>query len=166
MALCCEAMIKIKMRKFKEALFDIETAIEVNKTYEDAWYLSLLAQVNIKKKEAEQDIGHIKYLYMQEKAFDVINEHVNKLEHFDVEWFKLLVDSCPVKAMIELDNINQWQLLCNHQYGTDDYTRWYNTAVTWHNEYNNTWSYNDKRINAFYEKVYYIHESKGLHLIV
>ena len=92
--LCNTAMVKLKMRKFKEALFDIETAIEANKTYDDAWYLSLLAHVGLEnRKGAERDIKHIKHIDMQEKAFDVINEHVNKLEHFDVEWFRLLVDS-------------------------------------------------------------------------
>ena len=115
------------------------------------------------KKEADQDIRHISHSFMQKKAFDVINEYVNKLEHFDVQWFKLLVDSCPHQAMYELDNINQWQSLCNHQYGTDDdYTRWYNTAATWYNKYNNT-EYNYKNATAFFEKVYYMHKSKGLH---
>src|SRR6185369_15615578 len=101
---------------------------------------------------------------MQEKAFDVINEHVNKLEHFDVEWFKLLVNSYPYKAFDKLDTykVNQWQSLCNHQYGTDDYSKWYNTAATWYNKYNNT-PRNCKNINAFFEKVYYMHKSKGLH---
>src|SRR6185312_4994717 len=97
----------------------------------------------------------------QEKAFDVINEYVNKLEHFDAKWFKVLVDSCSHKAMYELDNVNQWQLLCNHQYGTYDYIRQYDTAVTWYNKYNNTWWYKHTHINAFYEKVYYMHKSKG-----
>src|SRR5439155_20430160 len=64
--LCNMAMVKLKMRNFKEALFDIETAIEANKTYDDAWYLSLLAHVGlVNKKEAEQDIKHIKYMDMQ-----------------------------------------------------------------------------------------------------
>src|SRR5438477_3014526 len=159
--LCNMAMVKLKMRKFKEALFDIETAIEVNKTYDDAWYLSLLAHVglvNINKKEVEQDIGHINYGYvnyldMQKKAFGIINEHVNKLEHFDVEWFRLLVNSCSYRAMDKLNATNQWKLLCNYQYGTDGYTRWYNIATTWYNKYNNT-KYNHTHINAFFEKVY------------
>src|SRR2546423_1453047 len=99
---------------------------------------------------------------MQEKTFNVINEYVNKLEHFDVELFKLLVNSCPYKAMKELSDINQWQSLCNHQYGTNDYTRWYDTAATWYNKYNNI-EYNHMHINAFFEKVYYMHKSKGLH---
>src|SRR5205085_9930862 len=136
-----------------------------NKCYDNAWHLSLVAHVGLEnKKGAEQDIKYIRHPDMQEKAFDVVNEYVNKLEHFDVQWFKILVDSCSYKAMCKLDNINQWQSLCNHQYGTDDYTRWYNTAVTWHTKYNNTW-YNHTRLNAFYEKVYYMHKSKGLHLI-
>src|SRR6185312_7091973 len=106
-ALCNRAMVKIKMKNFEKALFDIETAIEVNKMYVDAWCLSLLAHIGLgNKKGAEQNIEHIKCSNMQRTAFDVINEHVNKLEHFDVEWFKLLVDSYPVRAMYELDNIN------------------------------------------------------------
>src|SRR6185436_12249967 len=43
--LCNISMVKSKMKKFKEALFDIETAIKVNNVYNDAWYLSLLAHV-------------------------------------------------------------------------------------------------------------------------
>ena len=107
-------------------------------------------------------VHNIKQLYMQEKACDVINEYVNKLEHFDVEWFRLLVDSWPHKAMAQLDDINHWKSLCNHQFGTDDYTRWYDTAAPWYNMHNNT-EYNHMNINAFFEKVYYMHKSKGLH---
>ena len=159
-ALCNKAKIKLDMKLFEKTLFDIETAIEVNKVYSDAWYLSLVAHVGLEnKKEAEQDIKHIGNLFMQEKAFKVINEYVNKL---DMEWFTILVDSCPHKAMDRLSDTNQWQSLCNHQYGTDDYTRWYNTAATWYNKYNNT-EYNHTCINAFFEKVYYINKSKGLH---
>src|SRR6185436_19940073 len=85
MALCNKAKIKLGMKNFGKALFDIETAIEVNKVYSDAWYLSLVAHVGLgNKKEAEQDIVHISRPFMQQKAFDVINEYVNKLEHFDV----------------------------------------------------------------------------------
>ena len=74
------------------------------------------------------------------------------------------MDSCSYKAMWRLDDINQWQSLCHCQYGTDDYTRWYNTATTWYNKYNNTPDpYNHTFINAFFEKVYYMHKSKGLH---
>ena len=102
-------------------------------------------------------IGH---LFMQAKAFDVINGHVNKLKCFDMEWFKILVDSSLLKAMSKLDNNNQWKSLCNHQYGRDDYTRWYNGAVTWYHKYNNApCSY--KNTKAFFEKVYYMHKSKG-----
>ena len=99
-------------------------------------------------------------------AFDVIYKFVNKLEYCDVEWFKILVNSYPAKckAMYDLNNINEWQSLCNRQYGIDDYTRWYKSAVTWYNKYNNT-PHNHMRINAFFEKVYYMHKSKGLHLI-
>ena len=161
--LCNMAMVKLKMRKFKEALFDIETAIEANKTYDDAWYLSLMAHLSLgNKKGTEQDIRHIRHNFVQEKAFKVINEYVNKLEHFDVEWFRLFVDSYPYKAIVELNDINQWRSLCNHQYVTDDYTRWYNTAATWYNKYNNTKD-NHMNVNAFFEKVYYMHKSKGLH---
>ena len=81
-----------------------------------------------------------------------------------MKWFTLLVDSYLVKAMRDLNDIDQWKSLCNYQYGRDDYTRWYNAAVTWYHKYNNT-EYNHRRTNAFYEKVYYMHKSKGLHLI-
>ena len=64
--------------------------------------------------------------------------------------------------MKELNDVSQWQSLCNHQYGTDDYTRWHDTAAAWYNTYNNT-QYNHAYINAFFEKVYYMHKSKGLH---
>ena len=116
-------------------------------------------------KKAEQDIQHINYYVIQRHAFKVINEFVNKLEHFDADWFKILVDSYPAKAIYKLNNIDQWKFLCIYQYGKDDYTRWYNTAVTWYNEYNTTTTDNHTRLNAFYEKVYYMHKSKGLHLI-
>jgi len=66
--------------------------------------------------------------------------------------------------MDKLNNINEWQSLCTHQYGIDDYTKWYNTAVTWYNKYNNT-LYNHTRIDAFFEKVYYMHKSKGFTLL-
>src|SRR6185312_11006152 len=163
-ALCNRAKIKLDMKNFEKALLDIEKAIEVNKVYNDAWYLGLVAHVGLEnRKEVEQDIGHIRHLYMQKKAFDLINGFANKLEHFDVEWFKTLVDSCPHQATYKLDklvNINQWQLLCKHQYGADDYTRWYNTAATWYDTYNNT-RYNYQHTNAFYKKVYYMHKSKS-----
>src|SRR5438874_9813367 len=64
--LCNRAMVKLKMRKFKEALFDIETALEVDKVYNDAWYLSLIAHVGLENKiKVEQDIGNIKHPDMQ-----------------------------------------------------------------------------------------------------
>src|SRR6185312_4169192 len=163
-ALCNRAKIKLDMKNFRKALFDIETASGVNTVYDDGWYLSLVAHVGLEnKKEAEQDIGHISCPFIRTRAFDVIKEYVNKLEHFDVEWFKILVDNYTVKAMDRLNNINQWQSLC-HQYGTDDYTRWYNTAVTWYNKYNNA-PHKHTYTKAFYKKVYYMHKSKGLHLI-
>src|SRR6185312_3944968 len=88
MALCNRANIKLDMKNFRKALFDIETAIGINKIYDHAWYLSLVTHVELgNRKDAKQDIGHIKDFDMQEKAFDVINKYVNKLEHFDVEWF-------------------------------------------------------------------------------
>src|SRR6185312_12514885 len=91
-ALCNRAMVKIKMKNFEKALFDIETAIEVNEMYVDAWCLSLLAYVSLgNEKRAEQNIGYITHLDMQRKAFDIIKEYVNKFEHFNVEWFKVLV---------------------------------------------------------------------------
>jgi len=110
-ALCNVAMIRIEMKNFGKALIDLEAVIKVNQIYYDAWYLSLMAHLGLGgKKGAEQDIGHIKYLDIQRNAYDIINEYVNKLEHFDVEWFKILVDSCPHQAMLdELYNINQWQ---------------------------------------------------------
>jgi len=164
-ALYNRALIKFKLGNLQKALLDIETAIEVNNVYDNTWYLGLKTHVRLQDHEkAEQDIGHIGHLFMQAKAFDVINGHVNKLKCFDMEWFKILVDSSLLKAMSKLDNNNQWKSLCNHQYGIDDYTRWYNTAVTWHKTYNNT-TYNHTCLNAFYKKVYYMHKSKGLHLI-
>src|SRR5207237_4784132 len=67
MALCNRTMMKIKMKNFGKALFDIETAIEVNKVYDNAWYLSLVAHVGLEnKKGAGQDIEHIKRSNMQE----------------------------------------------------------------------------------------------------
>ena len=57
------------------------------------------------KRATERNIRHIKHPYLQKNTFDIINEYVNKLEHFDVEWFKILVDSFSVKAMYKLDNI-------------------------------------------------------------
>src|SRR6185437_14559765 len=42
-ALCNRAIIKLDMKNFGKALLDIETAIEVNKIYDDAWYLNLVA---------------------------------------------------------------------------------------------------------------------------
>ena len=52
------------MGKFKQALFDIESAIEVNKVYNNAWYLSLLAHIGLEnKKGTKRDIGHIKLQY-------------------------------------------------------------------------------------------------------
>src|SRR6185312_3402447 len=55
-ALCNRAKINIDMKNFRKALFDIETAIEVNQYYDDAWYLSLVVHVQLgKKKDAEQD---------------------------------------------------------------------------------------------------------------
>src|SRR5205823_2142364 len=101
------AKIKLCMENFRKALFDIETAIEVNKAYDDIWYLSLVAHIGLQnKKEAERDIRHIRGLDMQKKAFNVISEFLNKLEHFDVEWFRILVDSCSYNAMYNLDNSN------------------------------------------------------------
>src|SRR6185437_8159303 len=93
--LCNRAKIKLDVKIFEKVLFDLETAIGVNKVYNDAWYLSLMAHVGLEnRKEVEHDIGHIKHLDIQGKAFDLISEYVNKLEHFDVEWFKILVNSC------------------------------------------------------------------------
>jgi len=162
-ALYNRAWIKRKMGNIQKAMFDIETAIEVNNVYDNTWYQSLNMYVNLQNKK--QDIRHIGYYY-QENAFDVIYEFVNKLEHFDVKWFKHLVDSFPSKAMHALNDINQWQSLCSYQYGTDNYyyTRWYKSAVTWYNEYNNT-PRNHTRTDAFFEKVFYMHKSKELHLI-
>src|SRR6185312_8245016 len=113
---------------------------------------------------AEQDIKKIAYYEdsysLQENTFAMIYKFVNKLEHFDVKWFTLLVDSYPLRAMCYLDDIDQWKSLCNYQYGRDDYTRWYNAAVTWYHKYNNApCSY--KNTKAFFEKVYYMHKSKG-----
>src|SRR6185436_7857341 len=103
MALGNKAKIKLGMKNFGKALFDIETAIEVNKVYSNAWYLSLVAHVGLgNKKGAEQDIGHISHPDWQDEAFTVIYKFVNKLEHFDVEWFKSLVDSCSYRAMYGL----------------------------------------------------------------
>ena len=44
-------------------------------------------------EKAKQDVRFIKTLYYQERAFIVISEYINKPEHFDVEWFKSLVDT-------------------------------------------------------------------------
>jgi len=164
-ALCNRAGIKIEMKNFEKALFDIETAIEVHDIYDNIWYLSLTAHLSLQNmKKAEQDIKNINIVYyeytIQETTFDVIYEFVNKLEHFDVKWFTLLVDSYPAKAMYKLKDIYQWKSLCNHQYGRDDYTRWYNGAVTWYHKYNNA-PHNYKNTKAFFEKVYYMHKSKG-----
>src|SRR6185312_146714 len=69
-ALCNKAKIKLDMKHFEKALFDIEAAIEVNKVYSDAWYLSLVAHVGLgNKKGAEQDIGHISHPDWQDEAF-------------------------------------------------------------------------------------------------
>ena len=116
--------------------------------------------VNLQNKEL--DIKHITGQY-DAFVFDVIYEFVNKLEHFDVKWFKYLVDSFPAKAIRDL-NINQWQSLCSYQYGTDNYSRWYITVVTWYNKYNNA-PRNHMHTKAFFEKVYYMQKSKGLCLI-
>src|SRR6185312_16953781 len=96
----------------------------------NTWYLSLKTYVNLQDKEkAEQDIKKIAYYEdsysLQENTFAMIYKFVNKLEHFDVKWFTLLVDSYPLRAMCYLDDIDQWKSLCNYQYGRDDYTRWY-----------------------------------------
>ena len=162
-ALYNRALIKRKrMGNIQKAMFDIETAIEVNNVYDNTWYQSLNMYVNLQNKE--QDIKPITGNCYQYYVFDVIYEFVNKLEHFDVKWFKHLVDSCSARAIDKLDDINQWQSLCSYQYGTDNYTRWYNTVVTWYNKYNNT-KYNHMHTKAFFEKVYYMQKSKRLCLI-
>jgi len=152
-------MNKLKMKKFGKALFDIGTAMEVDNICDDAWYLSLVVHVALgNKKEAEQDIRHISCHFMQEEAFDVICGFVDKLERFDMEWFKILIGSCSYKAMQKLDNVVQWKSLCDNQYGANDYTKWYDTAVTCYINYNNaTRSY--VYTKAFFEKVYYMHKS-------
>ena len=154
-ALYNRAVIKLRMGNVQKALFDIETAIEVNNVYDSTWYQSLIVYMSLQNKEkVEQNIKHIDRYY-QTDLFNVIFEFVNNLKHFDVKWFKLLVDSCTFKAIYKLNNINEWQSLCNYQYGTDDYNRWYKSAVTWYNKYNNT-PHNHMHINAFFEKVYYM----------
>ena len=161
MALHNRALIKQKMGNVQKALFDIETAIEVNNVYDNTWYSSLNMYMSLQNEEKiERGIKYINRYY-QSDAFD---EFVNKFKHFDVKWFKHLVDSCTYKAMVKLNNINEWQSLCNQQYGTSDYTRWYDTAVTWYNKYNNA-PCNHTHTDAFFEKVYYMHKSRGCILL-
>ena len=87
----------------------------------------------------------------------MIYEFVNKLEHFDAEWFKVLVDSYPVKALYILNDIKQWQALCQQQFGTDGHDGWYNSAVAWYNKYSNTLQVFTRKGK---EKVYYMQRSK------
>ena len=109
------------------------------------------------KKAAEEDIKHIPYY--QHNVFSVINEFVY---NFDIEWFKILVDSCPYLAMGDLSDpkdAKKWQALCQQQFETEDYTRWYNNSKDWYNKHCNTCC-NHKKITSYFEKTFYIHKSK------
>ena len=149
------------MNNFEKALLDIETAIEVEKLYEYAWILSLKAHVNLgKKNAAAEDIKYMHLYYGQRTAFDIITEFVNKNDVFDVEWFKILVDSYPERAMDKLNDVGQWQALCQQQFEIEDYTRWYSTAKDWYNKYCNT-NNNHKNTTVYFEKIYYMHKSRS-----
>ena len=75
------------MKNFAKAPNNIETAIKAHKISD----MVCLGLGNMEK--AKQDVRFIKTLYYQERAFIVISEYINKPEHFDVEWFKSLVDT-------------------------------------------------------------------------
>ena len=83
--------------------------------------------------------------------------NLSRSNHF--EWFKILVDSYPERAMANLKNVEQWQALCQQQFETEDYTRWYNTVKFWYKENCNT-KYNHNHMIAYFEKIYYMHKSK------
>ena len=54
------------MGHFEKALFDIETAIEVNNVYDNTWHQSLDMYVNLQNKEkVEQSVYYITYSDIQ-----------------------------------------------------------------------------------------------------
>src|SRR5438067_2272614 len=55
-------------------------------------------------EKAKQDVRFIKTLYYQERAFIVISEYINKPEHFDVEWFKIVTLTKQWQALIQKHN--------------------------------------------------------------
>ena len=143
------------MKNYEKALFDIETAIKVDKVKQHAWMLSLQAHVKLGNNgAAEKDIKHI--FCNQERAFYIIN---NAIDNFDVEWYKIFADGCLNWAMYELGNVEKWKVLCQKQFEPEDYNRWYNVAKDWYQENSNT-RYKFEMPISYFEKIYYMHKSK------
>ena len=87
---------------------EIETAIKVNKIYDNTWYLRCKFGEMRKRLNKILDIS----------VYLCNGWHLIYLKNV----FKLLVDSDTLEAMHNLNSIYEWQSFCNHQYGTDNYT--------------------------------------------